>query len=134
MAQELKKMDQQTPSKLDGGERTRARPTYPPPTDIYETEDNIVLLVDMPGVAPEAADITLEKRVLTIRGHAGDREHQGYRRAYTEYGEGDYERVFTLSDEIDRERIEASHSHGTLRLVLPKAGPAKTKKIDVKSA
>ena len=69
MAQDLKTTDRQFPSALDGGERTRERPAFVPRTDIYETQDNIVLLVDMPGVAPDAVDITLEKRTLAIRGY-----------------------------------------------------------------
>lgn len=134
MAQELNTVERQVPSALNDGERTRTRPVFMPRTDIYEAGDNIVLLVEMPGVAPGAVDITLERRVLTIHGHAASQEHEGYRQVYAEYGEGEYERVFTLSEDIDRNRIEASQSDGVLRLVLPKAEPAKAKKIQVKTA
>ena len=134
MAQELQTADRQVPSTLDGGERTRTRPVFIPRTDIYETQDNVVLLVDMPGVAPDAVDITLEKRTLAIYGHAKDQQHQNYRQVYAEYGAGDYERVFTLSEDIDREGIEASQKNGVLRLVLPKSAPAKARKIQLKMA
>jgi HSP20 family molecular chaperone IbpA len=134
MAQELKTADRQLPSALDGGERTRTRPVFVPRTDIYETQDNIVLLVDMPGVAPDAVDITLEKRTLAIRSYAKDQPHQNYRQAYAEYGSGDYERIFTVSEDIDRDSIEASQKNGVLRLVLPKAAPAKARKIQLKLA
>jgi HSP20 family molecular chaperone IbpA len=134
MAQELKTTDRQLPSALDGGERTRTRPVFVPRTDIYETQDNVVLLVDMPGVAPDAVDITLEKRTLAIRGYAKDQPHQSYRQVYAEYGLGDYERVFTVSEDIDRDSIEASQKNGVLRLVLPKAAPAKARKIQLKLA
>jgi HSP20 family molecular chaperone IbpA len=134
MAQELKTVDRQVPSTVDGGERTRARAVFVPRADIYETGDTIVLLVEMPGVAPDAVDITLERRVLTIHGHTAEQEHAGYRQVYAEYADGDYERVFTLSEDIDRDRIEASQADGVLRLVLPKAEPAKAKKIQVKKA
>ena len=134
MAQELQTTDRQVPSTLDGGERTRTRPLFIPRTDIYETQDNVVLLVDMPGVAPDAVDITLEKRTLAIYGHAKDQQHQNYRQVYAEYGTGDYERVFTLSEDIDREGIEASQKNGVLRLVLPKSAPAKARKIQLKMA
>jgi HSP20 family protein len=132
MAQELKTTDRQVPSSLDGVERTRTRPAFVPRTDIYETQDNVVLLVDMPGVASDGIDITLEKRTLAIRGYASGQQHQNYRQVYAEYGLGDYERVFTLSEDIDRERIEASQKNGVLRLVLPKAAPAKARKIQLK--
>ena len=88
----------------------------------------------MPGVASEGVDITLEKRTLAIRGYASEQQHQNYRQVYAEYGVGDYERVFTLSEDIDREHIEASQTNGVLRLVLPKAAPAKARKIQLKLA
>jgi HSP20 family protein len=134
MAQEMQTTDRQVPRTLDGGERTRTRPVFIPHTDIYETQDNVVLLVDMPGVAPDAVDITLEKRTLAIYGYAKDQQHQNYRQVYAEYGGGDYERVFTLSEDIDREGIEASQKNGVLRLVLPKAASAKARKIQLKMA
>lgn len=134
MAQELKTVERQVPSTLDGGERTRARPVFVPRADIYETGDDIVLLVEMPGVAPDAVDITLERRVLTIHGHAAEQGHEGYRQIYAEYADGNYERTFTLSEDIDRDRIEATQKDGVLRLVLPKAEQAKAQKIQVKTA
>jgi len=134
MAQELKTTERQVPSKLDGSERTRSRPVFVPRADIYETQDNVVLLVDMPGVASDGVDITLEKRTLAIRGYAADQPHANYRQVYAEYASGDYERVFTLSEDIDREGIEASQKNGVLRLVLPKAAPAKARKIQLKMA
>lgn len=116
------------------GEATRMANIYAPATDIFETQDHVVLVADMPGVAPDGVDISLERRVLTIRGRAAAHAHDGYRRAYQEYGEGDYERVFTLSEEIDRDKIEAEHKNGVLTLRMPKAESAKTKKISVKAA
>jgi HSP20 family molecular chaperone IbpA len=134
MAQELKTTDRQVPSSLDGGERTRTRAAFVPRTDIYETQDNVVLLVDMPGVASDGVDITLEKRTLATRGYASEQQHRNYRQVYAEYGLGDHERVFTLSEDIDREHIEASQKNGVLRLMLPKAAPAKARKIQLKVA
>jgi HSP20 family molecular chaperone IbpA len=134
MANEMSTVERQVARTTDSSEPTRARPVFVPRTDIYETRDAIVLLVEMPGVAPDAVDITLEKRVLTIHGHTADPEHGGYRQIYAEYGAGDYERIFTLSEDIDRERIEAAQQAGVLRLVLPKAEPVKARKIQVRSA
>ncbi|PBB99535.1 Hsp20/alpha crystallin family protein [Mesorhizobium sp. WSM3862] len=134
MAQELKTTDRQVISKPDAGERTRSRPVFVPRADIYETQDNVVLLVDMPGVASDGVDITLEKRTLAIRGYAADQQHENYRQVYAEYSAGDYERVLTLSEDIDRDGIEASQKNGVLRLVLPKAAPAKARKIQLKMA
>lgn len=116
------------------GEATRAANVYAPTTDILETKDHVVLVADMPGVAPEDVDISLERRVLTIRGRASISKPGGYRCVHAEYGEGDYERAFTLSEEIDRDKIEAEHKNGVLTLRMPKAETAKTKRINVKAA
>ena len=134
MTQELKTTDRQVQGSPDRGERTRTRPVLVPRADIYETQENVVVLVDMPGVASDGVDITLEKPTLAIRGYPADQQHQSYRQVYAEYGAGDYERVFTLSEDIDREHIEASQKNGVLRLVLPKAAPAKARKIELKMA
>jgi HSP20 family molecular chaperone IbpA len=117
-----------------GAERTRTRPVYPPRTDIFETDDGLVLLADMPGVSADGADVTLERNVLTIRGRTQDHAPQGFSAVYREYEPGDYERVFTLSEDVAAERIEASVKNGVLRLFLPKAGPAQTKRIQVRAS
>ena len=133
MAQEPTTLDQRMTPTRQRGERTANRPVFIPPTDIYETPDSIVVLAEMPGAVPESVDLTLDRRVLTIRARAQDHAHPGYQEVYSEYSDGDYERVFTLSEEIDRERIEASYKEGVLRLVLPKAEGARPRKIELKS-
>ncbi len=116
------------------GETTRGRPVFRPWTDICETENGVVIAVDMPGVGTDDVDITLEKRVLTIRGHRQPKAPEGYRPAYAEYEEGDYERVFSLSEEIDEANIKAAVDGGVLMLELPKTEPARPKRIEVKAA
>ena len=114
-----------------GVERTKVQKVYTPAVDIVENKDNIVLFADMPGVDENSVDITLEKDLLTIHGNIEQESHKGHRLVISEYGTGDYERTFTLSNEIDREHIEASVKDGVLRLTLPKAATAKTRKIPV---
>ncbi len=116
-----------------GAERTRTRRVYAPRTDIYETNEGLVLVADMPGVSPDRLDVTLERRELTIRGRSGDHAAEGYSPVYREYEGGDYERTFVLSDEIDADRIEARLKDGVLRLTLPKAGPAQAKRVQVQA-
>lgn len=125
---------QEVAATTEGVERTRTRPVYVPRTDIFETDDGLVLLADMPGVSPDAVDVTLERQVLTIRGRTEDSPPQGFSPAYREYQPGDYERAFTLSEDFEAERIEASCKNGVLRLFLPKAGPAQTKRIQVRAS
>jgi HSP20 family molecular chaperone IbpA len=106
-----------------GAERTRARLAFVPRVDIHENADAIVVLADVPGVDEGSVDITLENRVLTIKGYVGVEWPDDYALAYAEYRVGDYERSFTLSDAIDRDGIEATVRDGVLRLHLPKAQP-----------
>jgi HSP20 family protein len=133
MAQEVRPVERQTPETTEGGQHTAPRPVFIPAADIYETRDSIVVLAEMPGVGPDGVDISLERRVLTIRGRSSANGHVGYQRVYTEYADGDYERVFTLSENIDRDRIEATLKDGVLHLVLPKAESAKARRIELKS-
>lgn len=115
-------------------EPTRPRPVFRPPADIFETPRAVTLVLEMPGVRAEGVEVTLEKRVLTIRGHSSVARPENYQRIYSEYGEGDYERSFSLSEDIDAERIEATCKHGVLTLELPKAQEATPRQINVRAA
>jgi HSP20 family molecular chaperone IbpA len=113
-------------------EGTRNRKVYSPKVDIRETADSIILAADMPGVDEKAVNITLDKNILTIMGSEEMESLKGYSLSYAEYDIGDYQRSFTISDDVDSEEIEAAIKDGVLRLTLRKAGPAKTRKISVK--
>lgn len=136
MAEETRELQAQESEKQEiaegDAERTRARRCFVPRTDIYELGGDITVLVDMPGVDEKSVDITLEKNVLTINGYVEPVYPENYRVAYAEYDVGDYQRSFRLSDEIDRDKIEAMVKDGVLRLRLPKADTAKARKIAVK--
>ena len=134
MAQAVGTVSQRTPATTEGAQRMPPRPVFLPPADIYETNDAIVVMAEMTGVGPDEVDITLERRVLTIRGRSSANERAGYQRVYNEYADGDYERVFTLSEAIDRDKIEASLRDGVLHLVLPKAEPARARKIELRTS
>lgn len=112
-------------------ERTRDMPAFVPNADIYETDDHIVLVVDMPGVDENSIDINLERNVLTITGNVEPMVPEGYSLSYAEYRIGDYQRSFILSNQVDRENIDATIRDGVLKLHLSKVGP-ETKKIGVK--
>ena len=117
----------------DEMERTRSRRSFVPRADIYETDKEIILLADVPGANENTVDITLEKNVLTINAFIEPTIPSGFDVAYAEYEEGDYQRSFRLSDEIDRDKIDAIVSEGVLRLRLPKSQEARIKKISVKT-
>ncbi len=117
---------------LEYVERTRAGKVFVPPIDIMETKDDIILFADMPGVDEKSIDITLEQDVLTIEGRVEPMVPEGFDLTYCEYEVGDFQRSFTLTVTIDRNKIEATYKNGVLELRLPKAEPAKSRKINVK--
>ena len=114
-------------------ERTRDRLAFVPRADIYETDEAIFVVADMPGVGEDSLDITLEKGVLTLNGTVEPEAPEGYSLAYAEYRVGDYVRSFSLSNEIDQGAIEATLKDGVLRLTLPKVTEAQMRKIAVKA-
>ncbi len=113
------------------GEATRTCPVYIPAVDIYESEDALVLVADMPGVGPEDVSIDIRDNQLTLRGTVAIEEIKE-RVHIQEYGVGDYYREFSLGRTIDQARIEASMRNGVLTLTLPKADVVKPRKISVK--
>lgn len=114
-------------------ERTRSRRAFIPKADIYETENEMIVLADIPGANEKTVEISLEKNVLSITAYIEPTRTGEYDIMYAEYEEGDYQRSFRLSDEIDRDKIEASVSAGVLRLRLPKSKEAAARKITIKA-
>ena len=117
---------------VSGAERTRNEPVYTPAVDIYETQDDLVLLADLPGVTKQDLTIKLDDEILTIEGAAQASAAPG-QQLLNEYASGTLYRQFTVGEAIDREKIDASLKNGVLELVLPKAEKAKPKRIQVKS-
>jgi HSP20 family protein len=105
---------------------------YRPLTDICETDQGVSMMIEMPWVAAGAVEITLENRGLTIRGKVEPMRPENLELAYAEYGEGDFEKAFTLSEDFDPDRIEAEMRGGVLTLTLPRAPEAQPKRIAVK--
>ena len=121
---------EETPA--DEMERTRSRRSFVPRADIFDTEKEITILADIPGANDKTVNITLEKDVLSITAYVEPAIPSGFEIAYAEYEEGDYQRSFRLSNEIDRDKIEAVVNGGVLRLRLPKVQEAQAKRITVK--
>jgi HSP20 family protein len=115
-------------------EQTKPGLTFTPTVDIFETDKEITLLADMPGVKAENLDINLKKDVLTLSGEVSPPEGENEIDIMKEYFTGRYFREFTLSDIIDQSNINAELKDGVLRLKLPKAEKATPRKITVKAA
>jgi HSP20 family protein len=105
---------------------------WAPPADIYETEDELVVALDLPGVDPNMVDIRVENNVLTIRGERQFEEKQNkdsFHRVERSYGA--FARSFTLSTFVDADKIRASYRAGVLNINLPKAEAVKPKRIQI---
>ena len=115
------------------GEGTRPGPVFEPPVDIHETEREITVIADVPGVAPGDVEMDLRENVLTISARARPVEG-GWRPLYREYETGGYLRQFRLGQQIDQSRITAEMRDGVLTLTLPKAESALPRRIQVQAA
>lgn len=112
------------------GETTKHEKYFIPAVDIFESEDDVTVIAEMPGVTADEIEVTLEDDVLTLRGRNKTEESSG-KILLQEYEPGNYQRRFTVAETIDQEKIKASMNNGMLRITLPKAEPAKPRKIEV---
>ena len=102
-----------------------------PAVDIYETKDNVVLLVDLPGVSKDGLSLSITKDELTIKGEMSKGISKDEEVLYGEMDYGDYYRAFTLSDVLDRDNVSARLENGVLELTLPKAERVKPREIPI---
>ena len=112
-------------------EQTRSGLVFTPEVDIFETDREITLIADMPGVPADGIDIDLRDGVLTLTGHVRPWEGAEESDILIEFEIGKYFRRFTLSDAIDQDKIEAKFEDGILRLTLPKSERALPRRIAV---
>ena len=114
---------------------SRAPQLWVPAMDVAEKADAYLINVELPGVEPSQVEINFEQNVLTIRGTKPSSfdANTGEYRVYTaERVSGEFERAVRLPDFVDSDRIEASYSHGLLRILVPKAQAAQPRKIEIK--
>jgi len=101
-----------------------------PPVDIFETDDALTVVADLPGVDKDAVDIRVEDSILTIKGRANySPQAEMLRQEFSLQG---YYRQFQLSDEVDQDRISAECKNGVLTIMLPKAERSKPRQIKVR--
>ena len=104
-----------------------------PPVDIYETDDRLVLLADMPGVGDQGIEVSVEEDALTIIGRLDAPHSESAQELLAEFRAAPFRRVFTLSTDLKRNAIEGKIQNGVLCLTLPKADEAKVRKIPIKT-
>lgn len=112
--------------------RTEGSRVLRPPLDIYTTDEDIVVLMSVPGVKPEEVDITVEGDTVTIRGEIKPPlENVDY--VVQERASGPFRRVITLNVPVEADKAEASFKDGILTLTLPKAEETRPRVIKVQS-
>lgn len=104
---------------------------YVPYGDIYETDEALTVVLEMPGVEKKDLDISLENNVLRVDGRIEFSKYDSMEPLYTEYNIGHYTRSFTLSNKVDQEHISAQLDDGVLTLTLPKAKEAQPRRISI---
>jgi HSP20 family protein len=112
-------------------ERTVPGRYYTPATDIYETDSELTIVMEMAGVAKENVSVDLQNDVLRIEGQIDFSKYKGMEPVYTEYNVGHYVRTFSLPSKIDREKIAAHLDDGVLTLTLPKVQEAQPRRIAI---
>ena len=115
-----------------GQEATIPARVFIPTADIYESQDALTVILEMPGVEKDNVDVRVEEGMLNIEGRLDLAKYQGLQPLYTEYNIGHYARSFRLSSKIDQSKISADLKDGVLSLTLPKAEQAKPRTIKVK--
>ena len=113
--------------------KSSEREVYTPRFDIAETEDELFLYGDLPGVEPDDLDIRFEDRELAVHGKVAPR-HADKQHLRGEYGVGDFHRTFSVGESIDANGISAELKNGVLTIRLPKSEAVKPKRIEVKTA
>jgi HSP20 family protein len=114
-------------------ETTRGGVYFTPRVDIYETENELTLFAELPGVKPEDVDLRYENGELLLDGRVRPRTGT-HNLLLQEYDEGDFYRVFTIHESIDSGKISAESKNGVLVVHLPKAEAVKPRQINVRGA
>ena len=104
---------------------------YVPSADIFETDEALSVVMEMPGVEKKDIDIVLENHTLRVDGRIDFAKYEGKEPVYTEYNVGHYARSFTLSEKIDQDTISAELNDGVLTLTLQKSKEAQPRRISI---
>ena len=132
MAQSQELSVQQKKELASKEEKTVPSRHYVPNTDIYETEEALTLVMEIPGVEKKDLDVQLENDVLRVEGRIDFSKYEGLEPVYAEYNVGHFVRSFTLSNKVDQEGIRAELAEGLLTLTLQKAESAAQRRIEVR--
>ncbi|MGM0423579.1 MAG: Hsp20/alpha crystallin family protein [Thermodesulfobacteriota bacterium] len=108
-------------------------PQVRPAADILQKDDSYYILIDMPGVSKDKLDISVDENVLSVQADTAYQPQGQESLIENEFGNVQYVRKFTLSDNVDKENIQANLKNGLLRLHLPKSPETKPKRIEIQA-
>ena len=114
-------------------EQTRPLRAFLPTADIFETEEALAVVLEMPGVDRNNIDVNVDNGVLTIEGRIDFNKYEGLQPVYSEYNIGPFRRSFRISSQVDQDKIQAEMRDGVITLTLPKAEEAKPRRIEVRT-
>jgi len=112
-------------------EKTVPARYYVPTTDIFETDDALTVVMEIPGVERQALEVNIENDVLRVDARIDFSKYEELEPLYTEYNIGHFTRSFTLSNNIDQQQISAQLDDGVLTLTLKKAKEAVPRRIAI---
>jgi HSP20 family protein len=112
-------------------EKTVPARYYVPTTDIFETDDALTVVMEIPGVERQALEVNIENDVLRVDARIDFSKYEELEPLYTEYNVGHFTRSFTLSNNIDQQQISAQLDDGVLTLTLKKAKEAVPRRIAI---
>jgi HSP20 family protein len=134
LQQEMNRLFDQFFQGGNGGEASWGQYPWTPPVDIYETDDALILTVDLPDVPKDEVSLEIHQNILMLRGErkpeAAVQENRYHR---TERAYGPFQRSFVLPTVVDQEHVQASYHDGILELRLPKSEAAKPKRMAIQS-
>ena len=114
-------------------EATTPTRAFLPTADIFETDNALTVILEMPGVNKDDIDVSVENGLVTVEGKINFGKYEGLQPIYSEYNIGPFRRSFRISSRIDQDKIGAEMRDGVITLTLPKAEEAKPRRIEVKS-
>lgn len=115
-----------------GEERDLIASTWTPAVDIYETENELILSAEIPGIDEKDVEIKVEDNTLSIKGERKfekETKEENYYRIERSYGS--FYRSFTLPNYIDQDKIQAVHENGVLKITMPKKTELKPRKVKI---
>ena len=112
-------------------ESTTPTRAFMPSADIFETEDALTVVLEMPGVSKDNIDVSVENDILTVEGRIDFGKYERLRPVYGEYIVGPFRRSFRLSSRVDQGKMNAEMRDGVITLALPKAAEAKPRRITI---